>query len=521
MSDENQTPRSSNTPENNTVNDKKDISRTSSIEEIRSRTLKSSNKDKSVSYKEKQTFTPNEAVNEYYRLKDKYETTYYEKYVKPIVKSNKSKREKRVEFSRLPKHECINCKRNVGTIFNISRYKKEFRKFIAKCGDLSDPCPLDIQINYAFREQIDTIINLGLKQIENIKLNIIKEKNNALFFNEKVLDIFNTLTEELKKETENTGLLIETNILKNNNPDKQLVLKKTIDEFGKGYILPFKQMIINFMEKNDVLKLYEAVKFYINEMIPKLKEIQDAKYNINDVEYDETYYESGSIKSVYKLLQLPHSLENSEFSIESDDKVLSFIIGVKKSKKAKTMKLSETSLKKTRKIKPKDKFELVIEDEETEAASPTLIKKESSEGLEGVPDFDAPGGVKWDNEKYNKIWTNLPSNLKNILTTDRDWLQEYVSRCVASKNEKNACRLFLPDNTIIPPNKIQDGSYDFGLEVLNRIFNKLNKQYRDTLLTWAEEKYAENNYASFRDILVSFLEKELKLDEYTYGYGYN
>ena len=89
-------------------------------------------------------------------------------------------------------------------------------------------------------------------------------------------------------------------------------------------------------------------------MIPKLKEIQDAKYNINDVEYDETYYESGSIKSVYKLLQLPHSLENSEFSIESDDKVLSFIIGVKKSKKAKTMKLSETSLKKTRKIKPKD-----------------------------------------------------------------------------------------------------------------------------------------------------------------------
>ena len=104
MSDENQTPRSSNTPENNTVNDKKDISRTSSIEEIRSRTLKSSNKDKSVSYKEKQTFTPNEAVNEYYRLKDKYETTYYEKYVKPIVKSNKSKLEKRVEFSRLPKH---------------------------------------------------------------------------------------------------------------------------------------------------------------------------------------------------------------------------------------------------------------------------------------------------------------------------------------------------------------------------------------------------------------------------------
>lgn len=524
MSEENQTVSSSNTEENKNVSYVKESSRSSSgsLEEIRLRSLKSSEKEKSVSSKEKQKFTPNEVINEYYRLKNKYETTYYEKYVKPIVQNKKSKREKRVDFSRLPKHECINCKRNVGTIFNISQNEELIRKFIAKCGDLSDPCPLNIQIDYGFREQIDIIINSGLKQIENIKLQIIKEKNTALFFNGNVVDIFNILTENLKKEAENTGFLIETNILKNNNPEKQLLLKKTIDEFGKGYILQFKQMIIEFMEKNDELKLDEAVKFYINEMIPKLKEIQDAKYNISDVEYDEVYNEGGSIKSVYKLIQLPQSLENTEFSIESDDKVLSFIIGVNKSKKAKTMKINETSLKKTRKIKPTDDFEFVIEDEETDVAYPTLIRKESLEGLEGVPDFDVPGRVKWNNETYNKIWSRLPSNLKDILITDKDWLQEYVSRCVASKNEKNACRLFLPDNTIIPPNKIQDERrFDFGLEVLNHIFNKLDKQYSDTLLTWTEEKYAENNYASFREILVSLLERNLKLDKYTYGYGNN
>lgn len=61
--------------------------------------------------------TPIEAINEFYRLKDKYENSYHEKYIKPIIKSNKSKKEKRIEFSRLPKNECINCKRNVGTIF--------------------------------------------------------------------------------------------------------------------------------------------------------------------------------------------------------------------------------------------------------------------------------------------------------------------------------------------------------------------------------------------------------------------
>ena len=64
---------------------------------------------------EQTILTPIEAINEFYRLKDKYESGYYEKYVKPIIRSNKSKREKRVEYSKLPKHECINCKNYILT----------------------------------------------------------------------------------------------------------------------------------------------------------------------------------------------------------------------------------------------------------------------------------------------------------------------------------------------------------------------------------------------------------------------
>lgn len=131
---------------------------------------------------EQTIFTPDEAINEFYRLKDKYQSGYYEKYVKPIIRSNKSKREKRVEYSKLPKHECINCKRNVGTIWDIEVIPNDnLRYFKAKCGDLEDPCPLDIQINYSIREPIDKEIITSLAEIEELKLNIIKEKNNALF----------------------------------------------------------------------------------------------------------------------------------------------------------------------------------------------------------------------------------------------------------------------------------------------------------------------------------------------------
>ena len=75
---------------------------------------------------EKQTLTPIEAIDEFYRLKDKYETSYYEKYVKPIVNNSQPKKQKRVAFSRLPKNECINCKRNVGTIFTVKYNKSEY-----------------------------------------------------------------------------------------------------------------------------------------------------------------------------------------------------------------------------------------------------------------------------------------------------------------------------------------------------------------------------------------------------------
>ena len=68
-----------------------------------------------------------------------------------------------------------------------------------------------------------------------------------------MLNIFNKLTEQLKFETEHIGFIIETDILRNDNPEKNALLRQTIDEFGKGFILPFKQMVKDFDETNNVL----------------------------------------------------------------------------------------------------------------------------------------------------------------------------------------------------------------------------------------------------------------------------
>lgn len=283
-----------------------------------------------------------EALNEYYRLKNKYESGYYEKFIVPIIKSGKSKREKRLDYAKLPKHECINCKRNVGTLFSVNYdYENSLRKFVAKCGDLADPCPLNIEIHYAEREILYKTIVDGTKNIEKLKMEIIKEKNNALFFGKDVISSFEKITSELKTETENTGLAIETNILVNDNPEEKKILNKKLNEFGTEYIVPFKLMV---EDKDLQNKMKEAVTFYLDEMVPKLKEIQELKYDVNYVEYDPK-------DNVYKLIQLPNSLENGAYFVESDDKVIKFVRGVKKNQ---TMKnrgaiVSNKNTNKTRK----------------------------------------------------------------------------------------------------------------------------------------------------------------------------
>ena len=306
-----------------------------------------------------QKLTPIEAINEFYKLKDKYKSGYYDKYIKQIINNEKkSKREKRVEYSKLPKPECINCKRNVETIFTITFDATTWtRKFIAKCGDLTVPCPLDIQIVYAVRQQYYEAIKDGLEEIEKLKLAIIKEKNNALFFekNNDTISNFEKLTDSLKNETELTGILIEQDILKNDNPVKAELLKNTIDEFGKAFLIPFKKMVSEYVDTSNELILNQAIQFYVNEMVPKLKEIQMLRYDVNFIDYNEK-------KDKYTLIQRPNSIENKEHMYEEDDKVITFIKGMPKTPaKTKTKKVTNVKTTKNKTKKNVATLELVDE----------------------------------------------------------------------------------------------------------------------------------------------------------------
>jgi len=116
-----------------------------------------------------------------------------------------------------------------------------------------------------------------------------------------------------------------------------------------------------FMKTNNEQLVTKAVEMYKTEMLPKLKDIQQLRYDINWVEFDLA---SGQ----FFLTQRKNSMESLEFGPASEDNVKSFIKSGSlpvKEKKGKTLKKAgqEGKLKtKTRKLKPK----IIVQEEEEE-----------------------------------------------------------------------------------------------------------------------------------------------------------
>jgi hypothetical protein len=500
----------------------------------------SNNSNETTTYKSKEkTMTtpkekPNidEVLNEYYNLKSKYEQLYHDKYIKPILRSNdKSKREKRIEYQKLPKPECINCKRNVGSIFTIKNDAQEYsRIFTAKCGDLADPCPLNINFNYTNRDELSKELLKQDNDINEIKNRIIIDKNNMMFGyidNAKAIEQFNSDTSELKDITEGAGFIMEINIQLNENPVKKDLIKTNEDKLGIECLLPFKSMIKEFDETGNTEILNKAVKFYVDEMEPLAKTIRNLKYEVCYVDFlDQRENEDRSEKGdLYFLVQKKNALYNLEYTLYGYDEVKSFTKGTKdfKSKnKSKTRKNLEQIHNKTRKVRPDIEF---IEEEPDEeeyieqgkldiAPKPVNLRKKlilenATEALEeGRPGFRPavgekhpelfrnvegnimphinPGGnVSWTNKdgqidmRYQNIWDSLSSEYKDVLSQDEAWMKKTLDNFVEFKRLRaenkvpyTANREFVhPDGLLLPPVKISDTEYDYGNDVYNKLLN--------------------------------------------------
>ena len=263
-----------------------------------------------------------DAVNEYYDLKQQYRVS-KEKEMQIFLEANEdmSWREKRNLFKSL-NYKCINCRRYVGSIFKTNMIEQD-RHLIAKCGDHSNPCPLNIDINmgtilsYEYSLQIDKEIILDHKK------DIIKDKNNLMFgyiSSKTAIDRFDKLKVEMISSID----MLETTNKEYLNITNNLEKKEKIIELQQqvyGIINSINIYIKQYESSYNPALINDAVTLYTEELLGKITELNMLNFAYKAVEYNVD-------SNTYTLVKKQYSVEEMEINIGADNKVISFVTGV-------------------------------------------------------------------------------------------------------------------------------------------------------------------------------------------------
>lgn len=225
-----------------------------------------------------------EALNEYYKLKNDYDTKKQAKITRILhdesLKSFKQKRDAMKKNTL----QCIGCKKPVGTIFSN---KQGILR--AQCGNTQSPCGLNIQINrgkYIFLEELIDVYDEG---VTTNKEKIIQVKLDLLFHFKNETTVLNTFKEIKDELLENLETLTEyksqyVSILGNLENRSEINIKT-----NKYYNIvdTIKSTVQEFNETNNIQLIKDVISLYRRELEPLLKELQALKYKYRAIEYDK------------------------------------------------------------------------------------------------------------------------------------------------------------------------------------------------------------------------------------------
>jgi hypothetical protein len=120
-------------------------------------------------------------------------------------------------------------------------------------------------------------------------------------------------------------------------------------------------------------------------------------------------------------------------------------------------------------------------------------------------------GIAWNNPKYQEIWDALPPKLKTELKVNIEWMKAFMNKCVVNRESGESCDLSTPPNLIVPPRKMENGQYDFGVSIYNKVFNSQSKTLQDTYLTLYNEdpQTKVKNYKMLEDAMNQLVKNEV------------
>jgi hypothetical protein len=448
-----------------------------------------------------------DALNEYFRLKEKFENELNVNKRKIINNTTLSKREKRSEYLKLmPK--CVNCKRpsKKGTLFSITFHPSDdktdaYRTFKSMCGNLADPCNLNIEINLGNIEHLNKMIENIRKDINETKNAIINDKNKLLFglmTTESALENFDTNKTYISELTSIYENYLDQWNKKIDNPDKKVELDESLLLLYQN-IDKIKECIKKMNQNDDTQFAVDAANIYYTTVEPLMKKIRKLKYSENIVFNDDS-------NDTCRLIQREISIQDTAVSGYTD-KVIAFDVGMraKISPKKKETKIEEPEREGVEEVK-----ELTIKIEEPGQPKP-IGEIEQDEPIIG----QGKDGIAWNIPQYQELWNKLPEKLKTEFKLNIDWMKEFMHKCVNERISHGpswrGCKLTTPPNIVIPPRKMENGQYDFGISIYNKAFSKLPQSSQETYLSFYKEDPVSKvkNYNMLEQAINDLVQKEV------------
>lgn len=245
-------------------------------------------------------------IDEYYKLKNQYESK-YEKAKKKILKDeNLTTKEKQVRIKQI-KPVCYNCKNPGGSLF-----LNDGKSLKIICGNQEKPCKLNFEVNKEGLYFNAPIISKEISnKIEDGKDELIKSKLQFLFSyisEEKVIEILQNFKKGYDGQQDVLDYVNNVILSATDNKDKERDIKdKEVEIYIQ--IQEFKRLINSFKEEGKQSYLSDALEIYTTKIIPIAEALRNEKYVDNYIDYNDQY-------NTYDLIQNPWNLKSLEVALE-------------------------------------------------------------------------------------------------------------------------------------------------------------------------------------------------------------
>lgn len=247
-----------------------------------------------------------DALNSFYKLKEKYEDKYNKDKLKIINNPVYSLQEKQEKFKQLKKY-CINCRKEGGSIFT-----NENNKLKVICGHIQQPCKLNIELDKGLYKNSEDLADYLNEIINEKKTELIKIKLDFLFgyiSEDDALMKFNHLKEEIQKKNENYRRVevFYLNIV-DNKYKKDLLEEAEINLHLNIQQIKDLHKVYNINENKLLLK--NVVEKYINEILPLVSSISELEYVYRTI--DKIEDENILVEKAYTINELEYPIKESK-----------------------------------------------------------------------------------------------------------------------------------------------------------------------------------------------------------------